>query len=106
MQIFAARAVGEGSGRAVDNFTAAPRWPQLKLAQMTLYANIFKISLLLGHFTFFCCVYTPRPLCKLVQTNPLQPHSLPPPLLAAQLAAFALITQILSETTGATKHCI
>lgn len=31
-------------------YTAAPRRTQMKLAQMTLYANIFKISLLLGHF--------------------------------------------------------
>lgn len=30
--------------------TVAPRRTQMKLAQMTLYANIFKISLLLGYF--------------------------------------------------------
>lgn len=31
-------------------YTVAPRRTQMKLAQMTLYANIFKISLLLGYF--------------------------------------------------------
>lgn len=31
-------------------YTVAPRRTQMKLAQMTLYANIFKNSLLLGYF--------------------------------------------------------
>lgn len=39
---------GRGGTGANSTVTAAPRWPQLKLAQMTLYANIFKISLLFG----------------------------------------------------------
>lgn len=59
-------------------YTVAPRRTQMKLAQMTLYANIFKISLLLGHF-----LLPPPPhhivvvTVKLVQTNPsLLPLSL------------------------------
>lgn len=83
---------GGGTG-ANSTVTAAPRWPQLKLAQMTLYANIFKISLLFG-VLFFC------PLCKQLVQHPLPPLLLP---WLTQLAAFALITQILSGRKTTTR---
>lgn len=89
MQIFADRVVrGEGQG-------LTPQWqPPLAGHSWNLHRWHFmqiysKLVCFLGHF--FCC-----PLCKQLVQHPLPPLLLP---RLTQLAAFALITQILSGRT-------